>query len=207
MSKEYKEYIIGKTVVNGIVQEIWNREESHSLGRDNGRNEHLWLKQTYEDIEGTDWVPWIDIATNRPCYEVKIAQGNRTKYKWGETRINGTCQVDILCNQKKVYEFRCMDIEYGLANAQVLLAKMGEHPFDFADPESMVGRKIWYHRQAAVVDYLILQQGCIMIRKEDGTGFDLSQPWRDDDDIEDPWDNQNKVKDDIFSEQIWWFRD
>jgi len=202
-----KEHCIGKTIVDGKAQEIWRREEGHSLGRDNGRNEHLWLKQIHDDTDDIEWVPWIDIATNRPCYEVKVTQGNRTKYKWSETRINGTCQVDILCNQKKVYEFRCRDVEYGLARSQVLLSKMSEHPFDFADPESMIGRKIWYHRQAAVIDDLMLQQGCIMIRKEDGTGFDMSQPWRDEDDLEDPWDNQNIVKDDIFTEQIWWFRD
>lgn len=201
-----KEYLIGKTIVNDQIQEIWHRDEAHQLGKDNGRNEHLWLKQTYDDIDEFDWVPWVDISAKRPCYEVRIAEGNRGKEKWGETRITGSCIAEIFCNHKKVYEFPCRDIEYALAKTGVLLAEMREHPFDFADPESMLGRKVWYANQEAVIDSLYLDQGCVLFRKEDGTPFKLEKPWNKDDDIHDPWDERNQVKDDILSPNIWWFR-
>jgi len=202
-----KEYCVFKTVVNDRIQEVWRRNESHPQGEINNRDSHLWLRQTFEDTDDVDWVPWIGIGTNRPCFEIKLVQGNRTKCKWGETRINGTGWAEIFCNKTKVYEYGFRDIEYGLARAQVLISDMTEHPFNFMDPESEIGRKIRYYEQPAVIDSLMLEQGCVMIRKADGTGFDLSRPWDDKDDIPNCWQDENVVKDDVFAKTIYWFRD
>ena len=202
-----KEYCVGKTVVNSRVCEIWNRKEEHDLGKNNGKSPNLWLKQTFSDTDKFDWVPWIDdCGTSRPCYEVSLVQQNRTKQKWGETRINSRCIVKISCNTKVVYEFFCHNVAYGLARSQILITKMGDHPFDFSDPKKEIGRKIWFYDQAAVISDLTLSQGCIIAKKEDGTGFDLTKPWDREDSV-DYWNGKNEVKDDIFSKNIYWFRD
>jgi hypothetical protein len=203
-----KEHCVFKTVVNDRIQEIWRRNETHKQGRINGQPDDLWLRETFEGSDDIDWTPWVGIGANRPCFEIKLVQGNRTKFKWNETRIDGTGKAEIICNKIKIYEFAFRDIEYGLARAQVLLSTISEHPFNFMDPESEIGRKIWYYEQPAVIDYLLLDQGCIMIRKEDGTGFDMSRPWDDEEDrICNEWHGKNKVKDDILVKTIYWFRD
>jgi len=201
-----RDYCIGKTVANGQLCELWRRTETHEHGRRNGMSDDIWLKQVYEDGE-VEWVPWIDLSAKRPCYEVKITEGNRIKSKWGETLVYGTCSAEIWCNQRKVYEYHCRDIEYALAKAQTTIVQMGEHPFRFDDPNSEIGRRIWFYRQPAIIESLMLDQGCIMIQKDGGGVFDLSQPWDDKNDIYDPWDGESVVKDDVFSDNIYWFRD
>jgi len=159
-----KEYCAFKTVINDQVQEVWRRNKTHKQGEINNRDSHLWLRQTFKNSDDIDWTPWIGIGVNRSCFEIKLVQGNRTKFKWNETRINATGKAEIICNKTKVYEYRFRDIEYGLAKAQVLITTISEHPFNFTDPKSEIGRKIWYYEQPAVIDDLLLNQGCIMIR-------------------------------------------
>ena len=96
-----------------------------------------------------------------------------------------------------------MDIEYGFAKAQTLITDMEEHPFNFANPEEEIGRKIWYNNEPASIERLILEQGCIMIKYEGvSNGFSLTKPW-----YEEIEPTQNLIKDDIFSSYIIWFRD
>ena len=116
----------------------------------------------------------------------------------------------MFCNLRKVYEFPFRnDMGYAMSKAQQLIVKMNEHPFRFGDPEREIGRKIWYYRQPAIVKSLMLDQGCIMIEKDDPSdpGFDLSHPWDREDDIVNEWNGESEVKDDILTPNIWWFRD
>jgi len=84
---------------------------------------------------------------------------------------------------------------------------MSEHPFNYFDPESEVGRKIYYYGQAAIIDRLMLDQGCIMIKKEDGTGFDLRQHKNEDVDDMGDWHGSNVVKTHVLDDKhIVWFR-
>lgn len=199
MSKEPK--WIFNTVVNDQVCGVYDREEEHQLGEWNGYPATWWLK----DSDG-EWVPWIDLGTNRPCFEFNIKQGNYTKVKWNETDIRSTNSVEIYINKRLVYAFGCGSLDYALAKVSVLRIEMLEHPFNFADPDSEIGRKIWYRKQPAIIERLMLDQGCILMQKEDETGFDMTDPWDEDDWISE-WDGENKVKDDIFASDIWWFRD
>jgi len=230
LGNENKEHRIFDTVINGKLTEIWQRNETHELGKSNGCPDSWWARMEYdidddEEQPDVDWVPFIDLGANRPCFEINIKQGNYTKSKWGETSINGSCKVSITCNTRPIYELRCRDIEYGLAKCQVLITEMQEHSFNFADPESEIGRKIWYYEQPAIVESLMLDQGCIMVKfdkdfvhvnldKEhnitvasciEQKGFNLSRPW-DTHEIEDEWDGQDSIKTDVFDSNIYWFR-
>lgn len=193
--------LIFNTVVNGEVCGVYSREEEHKLGEWNHCPTNWWLK----DTDG-EWVPWIDNGANRPCFEFIIKQGNYTKFKWGETQISSTNSVEIYINKRLVYTFGCGNIDYALARVQTLRIKMLEHPFNFANPDEEIGRKVWYRKQPAVIERLLLDQGCVILKKADGTGFDMKDPWDEKDWISE-WDGENEVKDDIFTESIWWFRD
>lgn len=197
-----REYCIGTVIVNDQICELWRRSEKHELGSMNGEEmyDNWWVRVNDQ------WVPWLDKGSNRVSWEINIKQGNRTKEKWGETDIRTTGHLEIFCNKYKVYDFGFGCINWAMNKAQTLMVDMMEHPFDFTNPEKEIGRKVWYYDQPAVVSRLILDQGCIMLKKEDGTGFVMSKPWDQDDEMSSDWDGENEVKDDVFAPTIWWFR-
>lgn len=76
-----------------------------------------------------------------------------------------------------------------------------ESPFDFSNPDKEVGRKVYYRDEPAFVERVVLDQGCVILKK-DGSGDFKRAVWDDD------WDEADStIKDDILSNHIWWFRD
>ena len=193
---------IFSTMIDGKKMWVYRRNEEHQDGERNGTPNNWWLK--YDRSDGYyDWVPWVDKLTKRPCFEIKIREGNHMKYKWDEWNIKGGVYCEIILNGEKVYEFRARDIEYVMAKATVLKNQILEHPFDFTNPDEMVGRKVYYREQPAIVERVILDQGCVILKK-DGTG-NFSKPAYWDDEMD--WEEESTVKEEIFSDHIWWFRD
>lgn len=188
-------------VIDDKLCGVWEREETHELGRINDCPDNWWVR--IDD----KWEPWINRGVNVPCFEIRFKQNNRTKFKWNGLRINSTGYLEIYCNLRKVYEFGCSNLNYALAKAQKLTVDMTEHSFNFLDPESEIGRKIWYYNQPAVIKSLVLDQGAIMIEKDGEGGFNMEQAWWTDEDREiSDWNGEKVIKDDIFSSNIWWFR-
>ena len=188
---------------------VWDRpDKEHNYGKDNGGSPTWWLK--YEtgmqgEKKKVEWIPYIDRGTNRPCWDINITQQNYMKYKWDEWDLRSNTHCNILCNRQKVYEFGCNDLGYAFAKAHQLIVKLSEHPFNFSDPESEIGRKIWYHEQPAIIDSLMLDQGCMMIKKDGEGGFNMKRPW-DDNDMPNNWNGASEVKDDFLAPTIYWFR-
>ena len=210
-----------RTVIDTKQMTIYDRPgKEHQLGKMNNCCPTWWLAYEHWDsgdddvCKSTDkelrinWIPWIDIGTNRPCWEIKIRQGNRIKYKWDDASIRETCDIDMFCNNEKVYEFKCNDIGYGISKAQQLMIEMMEHPFNFMNPNEELNRRIWYMNQPAIINRIILDQGCIMVKYVGkGFGFDISQPWdKEEYDISE-WQGEKSIKVDVFSKDIYWFRD
>jgi len=207
-----KERKIFDIVVNGRLTGVWDRPEHlHELGKWNGCPETWWLKYVGREDEdeevSVDWIPFIDKGTNRAAWDIRIKQGNTLKYKWDDWDIRKTGYVEIFLNNRQVDEFGFGDIAYAFSKAQYRTFEMSEHPFNYFDPESEVGRKIYYYGQAAIIDRLMLDQGCIMIKKEDGTGFDLRQHKNEDVDDMGDWHGSNVVKTHVLDDKhIVWFR-
>ncbi len=117
-----------------------------------------------------------------------------------EIRKGGNCA--IISDGVQIYEFFFRDIQYALRKAASILDKLGDIAFNYYDADerkSLVGRKIYYHNQPAIITGLIEDQGCVMIKAEDGTKFKF--PYMEDDD-----DDNEIIKDDILSPHIWWWR-
>lgn len=217
----YKEHKIFDIVMNDKLYEVWDRPGyEHDKGKLNNSPATWWIKFVDEEFNKLDrlsqvirsneidWIPYIDIGVVRPAWEINIKSGNCFNYS--KHRVSKSVCIEMSCNLKKVYEFRCRDMGYGMVRAQELMVKMNEHPFEFRDTSKEVGRKIWFYDQPAIIDSLILDQGCIMIKKDDPNDplFDLVKPWNTKEDIEmEEWNKQSVVKDDILSTNIYWFRD
>ena len=66
-----------------------------------------------------------------------------------------------------------------------------------------IGRKVFYERTPAVIDSLIPQQGCVILRTEDGKKFP-DAVWKDDDDV--MGEREEYIKVGILDPNIWWWR-
>lgn len=206
---ERKVYKLFDILVNNNITEVWQREETHSLGKQNGSVDNWWAK--VERCGEFEWVPYINIGTNRPCWGVTAKTGNIEKLKWDRTSIRSSGFVEITCNNRVVYRFCAHDIHYGLAKAQQLIYEFDEHPFNFSSPDSEIGRKIWYMNQPAIVHALSLDLGSIEMiydGPDPEKGFNTKQPWHtEEDDFLNEWNGELIIRDDVLSEHIWWFRD
>jgi hypothetical protein len=195
-------------VIDKRLCEVYEREETHKFGEWNGKPNNWWVKWiNHFDDNGTeeiDWIPWVDCCTNRLSWEITISIGNRLVYK-NDYDIRCSGSVLIKCNTKPVYWFGASNIEYAFARAQYLIHVMNEHPFSFVNPESEIGRKIWYHNQPGIVSGLSLDSGDIYIKHDGDGGFDMKHVYDEKDEVSD-WQGQETIRDDVLSPSIWWFR-
>lgn len=89
----------------------------------------------------------------RHVWTFNIKQGNSTKEKWGETQFRNGTQVEMICNGKPVYSFGTSGkaLDYAFAKIQYLMVQMGEHPYNFFEPEKENGRKIYWYGLPATI--------------------------------------------------------
>ena len=112
----------------------------------------------------------------------------------------------ITRNGKQFYEVPCRDIEYALVAAQHMLYRLREHPVNFTMRnwrDELLGRKVLYREQPAIVDSIIEDQGCIMIMPENGAF--TTPAWHDGEDGMCPPDCSS-AKCEYLDPNIWWFR-
>lgn len=208
-TKEAKEQLLDpvngrkifSTLINKKKMHVYRKSETHQDGERNGTPNDWWLK--YDKPDGTHrWIPWVDKLTHRPCFEINIREGNHIKTKYGDDDIRGSVFCEIFLNGDKVYEFGTRDIEYAAAKAVVLKSELMEHPFDFTNPDKEIGRKVFYKDEPAIVERVILDQGCVILKK-DAPGNFKTPVWDDE-----GWEDEDStIKEDILSDHIWWFRD
>jgi len=98
-------------------------------------------------IDSPHWEPFRK-SISRRVWSISFKQGNTTKEKWGETQYSNYTGVEMICNGKPVYSFGTTGgdrgLTFGMAKAQHLIVMMEEHPFNFFNPESENGRKIYW---------------------------------------------------------------
>ena len=105
-------------------------------------------------IDSEYWKP-LSVGTQRRVWEVKIKQTNTTKEKWGDTDFRSHTAVQMWCNTRLVYEFGTTSghrgFSYALAKIQYLQVQLEEHCYNFFEPETEKGRKIWWYGLPATV--------------------------------------------------------
>ena len=205
--------VIDKVLIRGIEYDLVNIDgKEHNLGKDNGVCSTLWVKYINESTD-IEYIPWIDIGTNRKCWGFNIQQGNSMNYKWNNCKIDGYTNVTITLNNKPVYELYVNKLEYAFNKAQNLIGELEYHPLDLTDMEEGIGRKIFYKRLPAKitsrgVGYVIIEPDC---KSEDLKNWwkMYRDPWSEDD-YEDynyeEMQTDGNIKDDILSSNIWWWR-
>ena len=120
-----------------------------------------------------------------------------------EYRKGGSCE--IIADGDVIYEFFYRDIQWALIKAHGLIGEISEHPSGWINKderEKLVGRSVYYRGTAAIIERLIVDQGC-MILKPEGMDYFPQPPWRDDDYDDEP---DITVKVEVLDPNIWWWR-
>ena len=195
-------------IIRGLKYDLWNIPS-----KIHGSNNTLWVKKEKDLFnDSTEWIPWIDIGTNRKCWEVSIKQGNSMKFNhnWD---ISGHISVSIKLNNNQVYEFGASKLEYAFNEAQNKIYKLENLPIKLDDYSTDVGRPIYYKGLACRIANRF-DEGSMIVNpdcNDEDLGWwwdNFAEPWYDNNDYEwlEETKNFGEIKVDILSEQIYWYR-
>ena len=149
---------------------------------------------------------------HRLLHEIKFKDYNYLKeseLSGNEVRKGGNCEIII--NGYLCATFFYRDIMEALFNCRSMIQKVHDcpvHLWDEDDRKKLKGRKIYYREFPAVIDYLIDDQACIIIKPEPPTkifpptAYQLEDAKESEHDFED----RNIVKAEIWDPHIWWWR-
>jgi len=86
-----------------------------------------------------------------------------------EIRKGGSAKIfaDGVC----VFEFFFRDTQWALMRAHQLIPELHEHPSGWMlreEREKLKGRKVYYRERPAIIESLIVDQGCVIVRADGG---------------------------------------
>jgi hypothetical protein len=148
----------------------------------------------------------VGFAGHRILIGVQIEMNNYLKsseLSGDEVRKGGSGK--ILANGEVVYEFFCRDPQRALLEAHHLIDALQEHSSGWLskrERDGLIGRAVFYREVPAVIQRVILDQGCLMIATADGKPFPPPVYAESDDDDE----RESTVKVGVLDRNIWWFR-
>lgn len=153
---------------------------------------------------------------HRLLHEIRFEDHNYLKQSGlsgNEVRKGGSCKIII--NGFICKEFFYRDVTEALITARSALAKIHEHPvrlWDEADRKRLIGRKVYYHDFPAIVEMLIKDQACVILKPDHADRavfpprpYELEDASRGDGDID--WGERKTAKVEIDSPHIWWWRE
>jgi hypothetical protein len=125
----------------------------HHIGGKRGENDY-WCCPA-------DETPSVDNLIEFDGYPVlwgvEYIPYNYCRTKWDETEVDDRGKTIIKRNNKTFYIIQARSMHYGIAKAQAYVVELSEHPIAFhmrKFREEMIGRKIWYENQPAIIERL-----------------------------------------------------
>lgn len=109
----------------------------------------------------------------------------------------------IIADREVVFEFFFRDIQGALLRAHHLIGELSESPSGWMskrERDNLLGRKLFYREHPAIVEKLLVDQGCLILRTEDGKPFP-PPVYHDAGD-----ETEATVKVEVTDHNIWWFR-
>jgi len=149
-------------------------------------------------IDSDSWVHY-HVSIQRHLWDIKFTQYNTTKEKWNSTHFSNSTRVEMWCNKKLIYSFGTTGTENGLsfamAKVQYLQTVLSEHPFNFFEPDSENGRKIFWYGLPATVKVRSGNKWEIGIMPDYEAGLNKEDWWKELKNRESKWGG-NKYSDD-----------
>lgn len=173
----------------------------HSIGGLWGEN-NLWM---YPRFEVPTYDNLVEYYCNDcgVCWGIKYEPHNYIRTKWDETECYTSGGATITRNGKDFYF--CSG---GIIEAQYLLQDIDEHPLDlnmYGFAEKMIGRKVWWRSEPAIIkSWIGYGQACVILEPDGIDNFTIPAEFADDEVM--AYEDKT-VKTSIFDKYIWWFRD
>jgi hypothetical protein len=187
-------------VNNEPFQVVVINDYVHTIGGRHGEN-NLWMYPRYEEPTYENLVEYDGVGCG-VCWGIKYEPHNYIRCKWGELECFTSGGATITRNGKDFYFCRG-----GIDEAREKIRKLEDHPLDLnmIDYEkNMIGRKVWWRSEPAVVTHYCDGQACVILEPDGIDKFTIPAEFADEGN--DYYEDGN-VKAEIFSEHIWWFRE
>lgn len=172
----------------------------HTIGGRHGNND-FWMYPRHME-PSPDTLIQCNCAQFGACWGIKYEPTNYITTKWYETECNTSIGAMITRNGEDFYS--CLS---GIDEARYLLNVIDEHPLNLNDynyTQKLVGRKVWWRSQPAVITRWIGDgQACVVLKPEDDTYFKIPPEFAHRGVVQ----QERYVKADIFDRHIWWFRE
>lgn len=136
------------------------------------------------------------------CWGIKYEPHNYIRSKWDESECFTSGGVTITRNGKDFCFCRG-----GIDEAKWRIKHLDEHPLDLNEygfVEKMIGRKVWWRSEPAIVRSYIDKQACVMLEPDGIEKFTTPAEFAEEGDN---YYEDGDVKVKIFDSHIWWFRD
>lgn len=176
----------------------------HTIGGRWGENDY-WAYPRDEEPSYENLIEFNSEKTT--LWGIEYKPFHSIKCKWDECETRQGSHLIITRNGKKFDEITSSGMYYGIDKARVMIEDYNEHPLELNTidfDKKMVGRKIWWRSQPAIIERFVWGQGCIIIVPDGFDKFETPAEFRGDCCFE---DENDSIKAHILDKHIWWFRD
>lgn len=163
---------------------------------------------------GGDNEDFVGFDGHRRPWHIEITESNYMKeseLSGDEIRKNCSVKiyVDITSGRKLLFAYGARSANLALVRLPMILAALSAHPTELWKGRSeqfpeLIGRKVYWRNQPAVVRDYLPEQGAVVIVHADGEPFE-TPAWRKESGASEP-DDETMVKVELLSEEIWWYR-
>ena len=193
--------------INGIPYYVCRIEGCcHSLVFHNGveSREELWCYPRHEKPSVDNLVEYR--MDSPVAWGLHYDEIHHFSHKHGETEARTGARTIITRNESPFYVVYG-DAQFSIPKALHLISKINEHPLEFNSidfDKKMVGRKIWYNGQPAIIKSFVSGQCCVIIAPDNAEKF-KNPPEFVKEDGEYYYEDTMKI-DCLESGRVWWFR-
>lgn len=187
------------TVINGkpyFVVEIVGYV--HTIGGKYNNND-LWA---YPREEKPNCENLVQFEGEPVCCGINYAPYNYARCRYDEFEATTIGNVFITRNGEKF-----CDVRGGIERAKCMINDFNEHPINLNEidfDKKVIGRKVWWRSQPAVVSNYISKQACVILEPDGIKQFTTPAEFADEGCN---YYCDGDVKADILDKHIWWFRE
>lgn len=180
---------------------------AYGLPNELNRDPNGWF---WAEIVKDGETQWSHFRGNDICVDVSLKSWNERRVDgWkGFDEVRGLCSATISFNRIPVWEETGNDACQVLRRVEQVVPELKKCSalIDYinGDQSTLIGRKIYWRDQPAVITSFIGDQGCVMIKADPGPW--VLPAWRAEEYLSHE-DFEEEVKADILSPHIWWWRD
>lgn len=176
---------------------VWIEDYIHTIGGKYGNN-NLWA---YPRDEKPSCENLVQFDGEPVCWGINYAPYNHARYRHGEFETRTIGNVFITRNGEKF-----CDVRGGIERARCMINDFLEHPMNLNEidfDKNVIGRKVWWRSEPAVVANYISRQACVMLEPDGISRFTTPAEFADEGC---DYYCESDVKANILDKHIWWFR-